>query len=730
MRSIPEISRRFTECFSVIPHPWAQSVSHDGSIALAPPGGKAKAGLYTIRFARAGGLPFAAPRILWEGSVRDFPALAGTERTYFLHAPRAACEVTLERLPANVGVEVGLAPVSWARLAWSIACNKQVRRREALAALTRGDLGHAIHLLHLGVSPGNAFHDYPLWRLTSEPALDRTAIAEWLATLPSRPRISLVMPVYNSDPRWLEAAIASVRAQAYEDWELIAVDDASPDIGPSDILKRHAAEEPRIRAVRRVENGGIARATNDALALARGDWIAFLDHDDALPADALAIAAGTIAANPAARIVYTDEDKIDEHGAHSEPYFKCDWNRELFYAQNYLNHLTLVRRDLGEAAGWLREGFDGSQDHDFLLRCVEHVTDDEIVHAPFIGYHWRFTSRGGNFSLAQAHRARDAGLRALGEHLGRIAAAADAEAVPGLPYQRARWRVPEPAPLVSLIIPTRDRRALLEQAVESILANTRYAPFEIIVVDNNSVERKTLDYFAALTERGAARIVPAPGPFNFSAINNLAAREARGSVLGFVNNDVKVRDGAWLSEMVSHFSRTDVGAVGARLLYADGRVQHAGVVAGIGGVAGHVFKLAPGEASGPFSLLKLPRETSVVTAACMLMRANVFHQIGGFDEALKVAFNDVDLCLRARARGWRIVWTPFAELDHLESVSRGADVEGESLRRFQGEVATMLARWGHTLTRDPYYNPNLSLKDETWGLAYPPRVTRPWLPKA
>lgn len=710
------------------PQTWAGDAGADGALTLRPPGGRAGAGLYKIRFRDPAGLPFARVRLVFpDGRFADLPPLSGQERTFFAHAAAPFASLRVEGVAADRPPEIGLCPVSRLRLAWSIARNDRVRRREAIKALLRGDVNHAIHLLHVSVSPGGAFHDYRLWLRACEPALDAPKVAAFLETLPAQPLISVVTPVYNTDPRWLEAALASVRAQAYGRWELIAVDDASPDAAPREILARHAAEDPRIRTIRRTENGGIARATNDALAQAAGDWIAFLDHDDELAPDALALAAATIAAHPDARIVYTDEDKIDERGVRSEPYFKSDWNRELFYAQNYLNHLTLVRRDLVEAAGFLRPGFDGSQDHDFLFRCIERVRDDQIVHAPFVCYHWRFTSAARNFSLTQRARTADAALRALAEHLERTGAAADAMPVEGLPYQRARWRIPEPPPFVSLIIPTRDRRALLQQAVESILDRTDYRAFEILVVDNDSSDPDTLAYFRALESRGAARIVPAPGAFNFSRINNIAVREAKGGLLGFVNNDVKVRDGAWLGEMVAHFSRADVGAVGARLLYGDGRVQHAGVVAGMGGIAGHVFKLAPGEAPGPFSLLRLPREVTAATAACLLVRAEAFAAVGGFDEEnLAVAFNDVDLCLKLRKAGWRIVWTPFAELDHLESVSRGTDLEGANLRRFQREIATMEARWGETLARDPYYNPNLSLADENWSLAWPPRVKRPW----
>jgi len=699
------------------------------------PGAWLRKGLHQIVFRRAEGLSSRPIRLVFDCGAAtadpatvDLPPLSGVEKAYFVTLPPAVFAITIEGIDSDTAPEVALRPVSKLRLARHIAVNRRVRRREAIGALARGDTGRAVDLLHLAEAPGAGIHEYRDWLRRFEAPVDRGAVAAYLGMLPHRPLISVVMPVYNSEPQWLDAALGSLGAQVYSDWELCAVDDASPHGEPGAILARRAREDPRVRHARRSENGGIAAATNDALAMAKGEWIAFLDHDDLLPADALAIIAATIAQHPDARIVYTDEDKIDERGQRSEPYFKSDWNRELFYAQNYLNHLTVVRRDLVENVGRLRTGLDGSQDYDLLLRCIEQVDDSQIIHAPFIAYHWRFTARRANFSMTQGDRAARAALQALDDHFRRSALPANAAPVPHLPYHRAKWRVPEPAPLVSLIIPTRDRKALLAQAVESILGMTTYAAFEILIVDNDSTDGETLGYFEALKARGAARIVPAPGPFNFSRINNIAVAEARGHVLGFINNDIKVRDGQWLEEMVSHFARPDVGAVGARLLYGDGRLQHAGVVAGLGGVAGHPFKFARGDALGPFSLLRLPRETSVVTAACMLVRAEAFAAVGGFNEEdLAVAFNDVDLCLKLRAAGHRIVWTPFAELDHLESVSRGSDLEGRNLRRFQGEIAYMKATWGATLEQDPYYNPNLTLRDDSYGMAFPPRVTRPWV---
>jgi GT2 family glycosyltransferase len=444
--------------------------------------------------------------------------------------------------------------------------------------------------------------------------------------------------------------------------------------------------------------------------------------------DALALIADGIVGNPLARIIYTDEDKIDEHGVRSEPYLKGGWNRELFYSQNYINHLTAIRRDLVDVAGPLRSDFDGSQDYDLLLRCLEHVDDKAILHLPFVCYHWRFATQRVNFSHNQGSKALDAAIRALNEHFQRTRHPAVAgRAGPDLNYTRIR-RQPKSKPLVSLIIPTRDRKSVLETAIRSIHERTTYPNYEIIIADNDSSEPATLEYLAGLKRAGVARIVPAPGPFNFSRINNIAAAEARGEILGFVNNDVEVRNGDWLDELTGYFATPDIGATGAKLYYPDGRIQHAGVVTGIGGVAGHLFKYFQGDAHGPFCQLRLPRETTCVTAACLLVRRELFRKVGGFDEKnLAVAFNDIDLCLKLRRLGARIVWTPFAELTHFESVSRGADTDPVKQERFQREVRHMLTAWGKDiLADDPYYSPNLTLTHENGAFAEPPRVKRPW----
>jgi GT2 family glycosyltransferase len=373
--------------------------------------------------------------------------------------------------------------------------------------------------------------------------------------------------------------------------------------------------------------------------------------------------------------------------------------------------------------GGFREGFEGAQDYDLFLRLVQRIDPARIAHIPRVLYHWR--AHAGSTALAHGEKsyAVPAGLRSLAEHLAATGVRAVAE--PGLKptIYRVRWAVPEPAPLASIVIATRDRIALLSTCIESIRARTTYRPYEIVVADNDSVEPETRTYLAQLVREGVARVVPYPGAFNFSAINNAAARQSGGDVLVFVNNDVEVIEPEWLTELVAQASRPEIGAVGAKLLYADGRLQHAGLILGIGGVAGHAFKRFPRDTLGANGRAVMIQAVSAVTAACMAVRREVFDEVGGFDaQALAVAFNDVDFCLRVMRAGYRNVYTPYALLYHHESASRGSDDVPEKAARFQAEVEVMLDRWGDALGRDFAYNPNLTLGAEDFGLAWPPRI--------
>jgi GT2 family glycosyltransferase len=529
-----------------------------------------------------------------------------------------------------------------------------------------------------------------------------------LAALAGGPTLSVVMPVYKPPEKWLRRAIESVMAQSYPHWELCMADDASPGTATRKVLEEYAARDRRIKVEFRSQNGHISESSNSALALAGGQFVALLDHDDELHPDALLYMAEAIVDNPQARVLYSDEDKIDEDGQRFDPYFKPDWNYDLFLGQNCLSHLGVYDTALMRQVGGFRKGLEGSQDWDLALRCVEAIEPAQIIHVPRVLYHWRAIQGSTALGVDQKNYALEAGQRAVQEHLQRTGQQATVE-VSRYNMLSVTRPCPQPAPKVSLIIPTRDRVDLLRMCIDSILERSTYPDYEILVVDNGSVQEQTHAYFRELASEPRVRVIDYPGEFNYSAINNHAARQARGQVLGLVNNDIEVITPGWMEEMVAHAMRPEIGAVGAMLYYPDNTIQHAGVMVGVGGVAAHIGSHEPRGAAGYFGRLTLTQQLSAVTAACLLVRREVFEQAQGLDEGLKVAFNDIDFCLRVRELGYRNLWTPFAELYHHESASRGLEDNPAKLARFMSEIEFMRDRWGQDLGRDPAYNPNLSL---------------------
>ena len=555
---------------------------------------------------------------------------------------------------------------------------------------------------------------------------DAERIRRDVAGLARKPSISVLLPAYNSDARWLRRAIESVHAQLYPHWELCAVDDGSTDPHVWKILGEYARRDDRIKVKRREKNGHISATSNDALALATGEFIALLDHDDELAPTALYLIARAIAQHPDARLFYSDEDKLDKQGRRTDPYFKPDWNADLFHAQNYISHLSVYDAALVRQVGGFRIGFEGSQDYDLALRATERLAPAQIHHIPHVLYHWRIADESTATFAAAKPYAFNAAIRAVQEHVDRRKTAA--RVVPHYAnYQRVIYAPPADEPLVSIIIPTRDRVALLRQCVDSIIAQTEYRNFEIIIVDNESREPETLEYLRSLADSRRASVLRVEGEFNFSKLNNLGVAEARGHFVALLNNDLEVINGGWLSEMVSHAARPEIGAVGARLWYPDGTMQHGGVILGVGGVATHAHVGLRRE-HGYFARAHLTQNFSAVTGACLVTGREVYQQLGGLDETnLAVAFNDVDFCLRIAEGGLRIVWTPHAELRHHESASRGLEDTGAKQRRFLAEVAFMREKWGRVLEADPFYNPNLSIEsNKQFKLAFPPRVAKPW----
>jgi glycosyltransferase involved in cell wall biosynthesis len=461
------------------------------------------------------------------------------------------------------------------------------------------------------------------------------------------------------------------------------------------ILQEYARQDSRVRAERAERSGGIVAATQSALAMARGDFIVFLDHDDELAPEALLVVAAKLGAEPDLDLVYSDEDKIDERGRRVEPFFKPEWSPDLLLSMNYVSHLTVVRRTLLDAVGGLRTGFEGSQDYDLVLRLVERT--QRIGHVPRVLYHWRKVP-GSTAVVPEAKPyALDSASRALEEALarretpGRVSSSA-----PGLYHVRYDVRG---QPLVSIVMPTRNKADMLRTCVESIESRTRWGCWELTVVDNGSTDPEALAYLEELGRRH--RVIRDERPFNWSALNNAAARGVCGDHLLFMNNDMEVISDEWLEALLEHAQRPEVGAVGARLLYPDGTVQHAGVVLGVGGVANHAFRALVAEDPGYFGLAHVARDVSAVTGACLMTRREAFERQGGFDEQLGVAFNDIDYCLRLGRAGLRVVYTPFALLCHHESATRG------TLHPQENEEF-MWAQWRSVIEDDPYYSPNLT----------------------
>ncbi len=541
---------------------------------------------------------------------------------------------------------------------------------------------------------------------------DREEIRRRAEALPLCPLISVVMPIYNPEPEWLVEAIESVRNQIYPFWELCIADDLSTNEAIRPILERYAEEDPRVSVVFREENGHISAASNSALELVKGEWVVLLDHDDVLREHALFHVADVINRHPNVQMIYSDEDKIGKNGKRCEPYFKPDWDIDLFYSHNVFCHIGVYHAALLKDVGGFREGFEGAQDYDLVLRCCERIRPEQIHHVPRILYHWRIHPESTSQGVNNKSYAVVASERALNEHLQRQGISAHAEYA-DFGY-RVRYALPEPCPLVSLIILTKNSPHLIKQCVESIFEKTSYKNFEIIIIDNGSDDLETLRYLDSLGSNPSIQVIRDARPFNFSALNNAAVQHANGELIALLNDDIEVISEEWLSEMVSIALQPGVGVVGAKLWYPHKTLQHGGVILGLGGVAGHV--------KDGNKHLDIIRGYSAVTFACVVLRKELWDELDGLDEKnLSIAFNDVDFCLRVRDAGYRNVWTPYAELFHHESASRGTEDTIEKQQRFSKEVEYMKQRWGSILMNDPAYNPNLTLKREDGSFSWPPR---------
>lgn len=530
------------------------------------------------------------------------------------------------------------------------------------------------------------------------------------------PKISIIVPVYNTDEKSLKKAINSVLKQRYNNWELCISDDASKE-ETKKVLKEFVGKDPRIKIVFRKDRGGISTASNQALELATGEFIGLLDHDDEISPNALYEVVKTLNEKPDTDFIYSDEDKIDKFGTHCDPYFKPDWSPDTVLSNMYTTHLSVYRKKLVDSLGGFRVGYEGSQDYDLVLRLTEKT--DKIVHIPKILYHWRkITGSTSEFYHAKGY-AHENARKAVTDAISRRGVHASVEQGLRPDLFRVHYEIKNQEK-VSIIIPTKDKLLLLEKCISSILEKTTYNNYEILIVDNNSIEEKTKKYFQRIVSNPRVKVLVYNKPFNYSAVNNFAAKKTKAKYLLFLNNDTEILDSGWLPSMIELAQRKEVGIVGAKLLYPEGYIQHAGVVLGIGGIAGHAQKMFPDKMEGPlpiFNSKDMIRNWSCVTAACLMMRKSVFEKVGGFDETFRVAFNDVDLCLRVRKKGYLVVYTPYAKLVHHESASVGLPGAGtRDLAEFLNENEMMKKRWGDLLTNDPYYNPNLTLEREDFSL--------------
>ncbi|WP_300767224.1 glycosyltransferase [uncultured Bifidobacterium sp.] len=540
---------------------------------------------------------------------------------------------------------------------------------------------------------------------------DLEAVQKSIRGFSHKPLISIVMPVYNVDPQWLSKCIDSVLAQSYENWQLCIADDHSTRQDVRPVLERYAQLDNRITVVFREKNGHISRATNSALAVAAGDYVALMDNDDEIAPHALFEVAKTIDEHPDVDLIYTDEDKIDEKGVRSDPHFKPNFSPDLLLSTNYISHLGVYRRSLVESIGGFRAGYEGSQDYDFVLRFMERTDASHVRHIPKVLYHWRTLPTSTASDGGAKNYASLAGLRALQDAVARRGY--HAEVLPGIAagIYDIHYDVDENE-LVSIIIPTRDGYDNIERCVTSIIEKTNYGNYEIVIADNGSTNPHMADLYERFRRLLGSRfhVEEIDIPFNYSRINNIAAEKADGRYLLFLNDDTEIINPEWMTRMVSFAQHERIGVVGAKLYYPIDTIQHAGIVLGLGGVAGHIQAGFPRSYFGYYGRLIENVNYSAVTAACCMIRSDDFHAVGGFDEALAVAYNDVDLCMRIHDQLHRdILWSHETELYHYESMTRGYDTKDEKRRkRLKGESDVFLRRYREQVANDPYYNPNLS----------------------
>ena len=551
--------------------------------------------------------------------------------------------------------------------------------------------------------------DYEQWILKHRP--DKKTLRKQKKTVfQKKPLISIVVPLYQTPEPYLRELIDSVKAQSYENWQLCLAD-GSPDDRLKGFLDRNYGKENRIVYRKLEQNGGISVNTNEAVMLATGEYLMLCDHDDTLEPDALYEITKAINEKDAPDVLYTDEDKVSMDGKHYfDPNFKPDYNLFRLRENNYICHIFVVKKALTDRVGLLRTEFDGAQDYDFIFRCCEEA--DKVVHIPKVLYHWRCHMDSTAADPESKAYAYQAGRRAIKEHYQRMGIDASVEMTERPGWYRSYVKIQD-NPKISIIIPNKDHIEDLELCLFSLTKRSTYKNYEILIVENNSEKPETFEYYKKLPDRyPKVKVLTWEKEFNYSAINNFAAKQAEGVYLLFLNNDVEILTPQWIEEMLQICQQKDVAITGAKLYYPDDTIQHAGVVLGLGGIAGHIMCKASREDPGYFGRTVTVQEISAVTAACMMIRTEDFWNAGGFDETFQVAFNDIDLCMKVRAAGKKIVFTPYAELYHYESKSRGLEDTPEKQFRFDKEVKAFEAKWSEQLAKgDPYYSPNLSVTE-------------------
>ncbi|MGG5316771.1 glycosyltransferase family 2 protein [Enterococcus sp. AZ072] len=581
------------------------------------------------------------------------------------------------------------------------------KARKGLGYLKRNGIKSTLRRVKLEQSK-QSDESYQQW-INEHEQWDQSLIEKEISAFNYNPLISILMPVYNVEEKWLIKCIESVQSQFYSNWELCIADDCSTDATVRPLLEKFRESDNRIKVVYRKENGHISRATNSALEIAAGDFIALLDNDDELSPIALYEVAKCLNGNPDIDLIYSDEDKIDMSGKRFDPAFKPDWSPDLLLGTNYISHLGVYRRSIMNEIGGFRVGYEGSQDYDLVLRFTEKTTAERIVHIPEVLYYWRILPSSTAADQSTKSYAFDAGLKAVQDAIKRRKIKAEVTHAAGNGLYDVNYAILKEE-MVSIIIPTRNGYDDVKRCVDSIIAKTTYPNYEIIIADNGSDQPEMQElydnYKMLLNDRFTVESIDIP--FNYSRINNLAAKKADGKYLLFLNNDTEVITPEWMTKMVSFAQFERIGCVGAKLYYPNNTIQHAGVILGMGGAAGHGHHTFPRGDFGYFGKLEINVDYLAVTAACMMIKAKDFSELGGFDEELTVAFNDVDLCLREYEKGHNNIWLHGAELYHFESQSRGYENTPEKLERFKKETAYMEETWSKYIENDPYYNPNLT----------------------